>query len=515
VLNTHQMIYTYLINLKPFIIEVLQDAAKGATDAAREFKDKIDGQIVHWRDTLMAAGGQAEMHSTGTAPPGNLKGNYVADMTRSGVLRAAGNSGASAQPDTDSDKELAELGAKLGTDWLAAIGDTWTDLPSQILSAPIGSVRSVQAILLDGVEILLNTMKALADAFTDCVIDLIAALRQELERLVTLIFSVIDEPVEIPFVSAFYENVIMRGNGQKLSLLSLGCLMAAAPITFVYKLTHDNKAPFSAKDVETFKAMPPSDYTWLVNPLRPRPTGTGAGTASALGFNPEFLLYSVNTVGSFIFGLASFINDADFFIVMPAGTALQKASSQLKYGYGYLNEGSTVSKILRGLMILGNLTIMAGGVVLFATAPNLLAQASVMICTIGLALGMASYITAIFLQAWCLADTVVGLAAAILAGIGVLTAVVAELGMPEGQWIPMALIGIFQMCGGLSAFPKLAMITGVGSTVINGAVMLGLDGLGWGAAMVTSLVKVALTDNPLKRPAYDYCSRYCAQLDMA
>ncbi len=518
VLNTHQMIYTYVTNLKPFIIEVLQDAAKGAIDVTQEFKDKIDGQIEQWRDTLMKAGGQGVLRDSGTAPPANLKGGYVADMTRSGMRNAAGNPSRAAAPSTASQGELEQLGAELGTEWLAAIGDTWADLPGQIINSPIGSVRNLQTLLLDGVEVLLDTLKALADAFADCVGDLIAILERRLAALVSLIFKVIDEPIEIPLVSAFYEHVIMRGNGQKLSALSLASLLAAMSGTFAYKLTHGNKAPFSAEDVETFKAMPPSDYTWLVNPLRTRPSGAEAPSPPGwVGLLPYF----VNMSGSAIIAICSTINDAVFFVTAPRSPNRDNVSQQIKYGWypGKLSwEDPTppASRILQTLLIGGNLLLALGSGVTLGSSTAPLGQAAIFFGMAGLGLGIGSFAAAMSIENWTLYDTYVGLAAAALNGISVILVAALEMSSSaaDSDSVLVAISGACQTLGGMAGLPKLAIIYNGNSTPL-GLAMVGLDGLGWAAAAVINMVLAAMTLNPLDRPAYEYSSRYCAELDMA
>ena len=331
VLNTQRMIHTYINNLQGFVLDVVASANAEAAGAIRSFKQNVDNRINSWRDSLIAADAQHTTSDTASGAPLNTKSNYVQHMTMGSLHKQSTATSAVSVTASGLDPSILQGPAnQLCDQWLLAVGSAWEAFPGQVLHSPLGAVHDVKSFLLDCVEVLLNTIEALADAVANCMIDLVNTLTATITQMITRIYQIGNQELHIPVLTPFYEKIVMRNNGEKLNLLGLASLLVAVPYTFAYKLTHDDKAPYTTAEANAFVALPPSQYTWLVNPFKPRPARTtDVATATA----PVVLAASTITmVGEVLGYFGGVISDADWVAASTTSTAFG-FSRQLRYAW--------------------------------------------------------------------------------------------------------------------------------------------------------------------------------------
>jgi len=351
VLNTQRIIHVYINNLQGFVIEVANSAAAAATGALTSFKQTVDARIDGWRDTLISAGTQHTSTDTSTAPPLNVKSNYVQHMTMGTLHKQSTTPTVSASGSGLDPSFLRAPAVQLGEQWLAAMGQTWEELPDQILHSPVGAVHDVKSFLLDCVEVLLNTLEALADAVANSLIELVAALATVIDEMITGIYRIGNQELEIPVLTAFYEKVVMRNNGEKLTLLSLGSLLAAMPYTFAYKLTHDDRPPYSKEEAEAFAALPPSQYTWLVNPFQLRAVrDTNAASENA----PPVVLAAgvIGMVGDILSFFGGTVSDSAWAQSTSTGPVVV---FRRQFRYAWKSNSPAFGKVITGMCVIADL----------------------------------------------------------------------------------------------------------------------------------------------------------------
>ena len=122
----------------------------------------------------------------------------------------------------------------------------FTEIPSggNILDVSMSKILAAGNVLtllaLDGLELVVT-------AIFDVIADVLSALQDILDPA---------NAIYIPVVSWLYKNIIT--DGDTLSLLDLLCLVFAVPITILYKLLYDDKAPFTSEDVSHFQTNQPA-----------------------------------------------------------------------------------------------------------------------------------------------------------------------------------------------------------------------------------------------------------------
>ena len=83
--------------------------------------------------------------------------------------------------------------------------------------------------------------------------DLVAAIFDAIKAALADVDKQLGDCIEIPLVTALYEQVITKGG--TLSIYSIGALLGAAPLTVMSKLMHGT-LPFSAPANTPFPAWP-------------------------------------------------------------------------------------------------------------------------------------------------------------------------------------------------------------------------------------------------------------------
>ncbi len=236
-------------------------------------------------------------NSTQSAPTGFSVGRSVRDTppVSGGTVTAAGQRFYQ-QLDAAITGSFAEFPAQLHAS-MKSLTDTLTD-PRALLSTGLADVLAVfETIANDAISL----FEALIPAFLDL-----------LETLLDQIVSWLDEPIDIPFVSALYQRL----TGNPLSVLDLVCLLAALPATLILDVITGSPTPaaptelegtagaeagdillgiasFVVADVAAFIDILALDFS-LSNP----DDKAGGDLASRIDFAADFLSYALGMVAS-------------------------------------------------------------------------------------------------------------------------------------------------------------------------------------------------------------------------
>ncbi|HEV7949507.1 MAG TPA: hypothetical protein VGP24_07055, partial [Glaciihabitans sp.] len=160
------------------------------------------------------------------------------------------------------------------------------------------------------------------------------SLQHRIDALLKGLFDLIDQEIHIPVVTPFYENVVMKGTDEKLTLLGLTTLIGAMVGTFTYKLEAGVDKPlFTKQEADEFCAIPADQYTWLVNPFRSH--GQVSATPPILGPRYSMLIAALAAGGTFFAGIAGTASDVEYIcdpIILNAQPEWQKkVAEQLRY----------------------------------------------------------------------------------------------------------------------------------------------------------------------------------------
>jgi len=96
------------------------------------------------------------------------------------------------------------------------------------------------------VELIKQIIGVISDALVKSLDNALTALLNNAAILLNGIVKILDAPLNIPVLSPLYK---IFSEGSELSLLDLACLVAAIPVTFIYKIINHDKVPFPDDDV--------------------------------------------------------------------------------------------------------------------------------------------------------------------------------------------------------------------------------------------------------------------------
>ncbi len=123
-------------------------------------------------------------------------------------------------------------------------------------------------------EIMKRAVAIFVDTLLQMTEDLLDAFLAALENLLTDIPDLLKKPIEIPILSALYQDLA----GEPLTLLDLICLVISIPATIVYKIASGGKsAPFPADAPYTQGLLSAATFPEFLRVLQPAATdGLGA-----------------------------------------------------------------------------------------------------------------------------------------------------------------------------------------------------------------------------------------------
>ncbi|MEW1616561.1 MULTISPECIES: LamG-like jellyroll fold domain-containing protein [unclassified Streptomyces] len=515
--NTQRIMHTYFNNLiytgkkdqPAFIPQVLRGALAIGAEGLESLKQAVDQRIDEWREHLVEAGTQHKLHDSATAPPQNVKSGYVQHMTSS-TFQSASQSQSGSQVHASGwsglDTSVVEGTAiALGEKWLTAVGKTWESLPQQILNSPLGAVHDVKSLLLDGVEILLNTLEALIDALINSVVDLIEGLEQLLEDIFEGLYKIGNQELHIPILTPFYEKIVMGNNGEKLCGLGLMCLLDAMPVTFVYKLLNDGKAPYTTQETEAFVRLLPTQYTWLKNPFAPTASRTGDPPISNVALD------AIAMGGVIVLGIGATASDICYSRETVGPAVGSFLGNQWRYKWGVRTHPGW-QKFFTLLVVAGNFAVMVGTVLALVNAAKSNSGQEKSLAAVGFLLAFvvtgSSLVGAVASQTWSFGDATVQT----LAAIGSLGPVIATYVLSEHTYRDKLTIaaGTLSFFSNVFQFLKIPMSLAptATSSKVMGVVVTAADVIGY---FGTFMAECALLEDSRTNPklvAQQYLDRY-------
>jgi hypothetical protein len=160
------------------------------------------------------------------------------------------------------------LGAALGAPGLA-------NLRALTLDSDARSFWEDPAAMLEGaIALLLRGLKAAAIGAITLVQSAVDAIFDLLKEMIAAVFAICEAHLAIPYLTTFYEKVVLRDNGEQLTLLNLVALAAAIPATVTYKLASGSDGPlFSDDDLAALQQPDWEGYTSRVQTWLARTTG--------------------------------------------------------------------------------------------------------------------------------------------------------------------------------------------------------------------------------------------------
>ncbi|WUG05345.1 LamG domain-containing protein [Streptomyces sp. NBC_00467] len=499
--NTQRIMHSYINNLEPYFVQVISDGADLALGSLAGLKKNIDAHITQWRDHLIRSGAQHTSNDSATAPPQDLQSTYAQTMTTSSFSSTGSSNSFKATTAQWSGLDPSVVVApaeQLVDEWLLAIGNTWDHLPEQLRDSPIGTVHNIKSFFLDGLELMLSTVQALIDAVIGSLEDLIPPLKKYLHQIINALFSIGNQHIQIPFVTPFYEKIVMGNSGEKLSILSLASLLGAMPVTFTYKITHGGKAPYTAQEADAFVNLTSSDYTWLVDPFRQPNSTSDPNPQPEPPVNPV-ALDSVNICGAALLMVGATLSDGIFTAqTFPAADQPPldwPLRNQLRYKWGTILDVKLWERFATALVVIGNILVSIGGAVNLNNSVKTGKSGEDRTYD---ALGMSTSVLAAFsatagavaTKKWSTGDAI---CQSILAGCAVIPAIVMwERSDKRRQDDTMVAISILSFCANIGQFAKIWVPkTAAPGRYWLGGVITALDALGYLGTVCATAVLIA------------------------
>ncbi|MCB0703967.1 MAG: hypothetical protein KDC34_01600 [Saprospiraceae bacterium] len=144
------------------------------------------------------------------------------------------------------------------------------------------------------------------------------------KSVITLVKDLMTEEINIPFLTAFFNNIT---KGQKFSVLNGICLLLAVPTTVIYKILA-KEAPFAqgtyGLDTAGFREI----FAFFGSPLDPEPN-TGKRMASRLQIAPERMVFAYDFISGVVYGLSSLISG----VLSIAGSYFDEPGKEITAGF--------------------------------------------------------------------------------------------------------------------------------------------------------------------------------------
>lgn len=130
------------------------------------------------------------------------------------------------------------------------------------------SYSDFQSLAGEALAKLLEVVEALLVQALTLVKNGIEALFHMIEHLIEDLSAMLTAHINIPYVTNFYEKVVMKNNGQQLNLLGLTALGAAIPLTVFHKLFSNQTGPlFTEDDYNAVNSPSWPGYAELLGPV--------------------------------------------------------------------------------------------------------------------------------------------------------------------------------------------------------------------------------------------------------
>ena len=146
-----------------------------------------------------------------------------------------------------------------------------------ILSSPAGLFGASLA------DVLRKALQSIIDAAITLAKEVVHSIFAAMGEAIADAFEVAATRINIPYLTAFYEQVVMNGEGE-FSLLGLSSLLAAIPFTVAYKLATGNSGPvFTSQEVATISGAGWLNSQYLSSSMYSLLGGLPQQTAASVG----------------------------------------------------------------------------------------------------------------------------------------------------------------------------------------------------------------------------------------
>lgn len=310
ILLAHDVIARYLEQSEHMVLEAVQQSGAKASASIESFRAQLDAKFEDWKKSILGLGSPSQAMSGYEAKPRqDIQSNYLGSMLDHNAKHI--------KPDAaPSFPSAFNQGVEQFTNALGAGLENYiSGVPSLLESANLQEIFSSPANMLDkGLAFILEIVKQIADAALGAAETLVQAITAALQTLLQASYAFCSQRINIPIVTSFYENVVMKGNGQ-LSILSLISLMAAIPATLSWKIINaDDKPLFSEAERTQFLSISGNQYNWISLPDDPthskRSPILPADVVRRLGIGMGF----TNAAAQLVWGIAVTLGDAIWLI---------------------------------------------------------------------------------------------------------------------------------------------------------------------------------------------------------
>lgn len=307
----------------------LQKALQGLIGQMSILKNTFDADIQTFQsevdslfDAAIAKVGGHTVAATSQAKGGarqDIRSNYVTHMT--GNSLTAQNSAAGFNFADTLQNQVTAIAQSLSTAVSGDLDKVWTDIQA---SGVLDGLSDSSTTLEGALALLLKGLKVLFDATTDFFQQIIDIIFEGLAAVLQSMDALLNERIELPLITDFYENVVMAGEqDEQMTGYGLIALLGAVPFTVAYKLIAGNDTPpFTQADLDGLAGA-----SWQNLPQYQGAQGTSASAAlrdssSDRVVDLVYLSFTfVNAVATAVWGVTSAIFDE------PADEALELVGS--------------------------------------------------------------------------------------------------------------------------------------------------------------------------------------------
>jgi hypothetical protein len=239
--QTAQVIQSVLTQA-PGVVDAMLTAVETKVDnALTAFQNYVDGQLTQDINSLGAAASlNGQSGGAKSSPPPDIQSKYMTSLYAANAQQASdpGN----AMQFSPSSAFSTAWSAQFNAGSLNGVQSALTATQPAVLTSP-------DALLDAGFADLLSALKTTFDAFMSLIQNAVSGVIDLLGDAVDAVFAVVSARIEIPYLTDFYENVVMAGQGT-FSMLGLASLIAGAGFTIMYKLISGQTGPvFSAAEI--------------------------------------------------------------------------------------------------------------------------------------------------------------------------------------------------------------------------------------------------------------------------
>jgi hypothetical protein len=252
--NTKQVFEHFILQLQPAIEWVLQQEVKPAVQKVfTGFQDAVDSAF---STAISQFSGQSVAAVISPSDPSQAStGNTLAASVQPQGSSSAQSSWFTSKVSENLPSGVESLlgGSTLSSDLVAALWDVVTSQTiAQDFDAAVSSLKSFFSDVFNspsqfsslGMADLLGALKALVDLFIQVVDGLVTALLNLLANGVGDIWAMLTTALpEIPIVTWLWNNVIASAD-EPMTIVALGSLVLAFPVTILFKLANSQTPPF-------------------------------------------------------------------------------------------------------------------------------------------------------------------------------------------------------------------------------------------------------------------------------